>query len=306
MERLTEAQQIVAGRVIVEESAKREHLVVYLSGAHAYGFPSPDSDVDLKCIHIAPTAALVGFALPTMTFDRAEIIDGVEIDYTSNELGAALRGVLAGNGNFLERVLGDSIIGASPPALVALRPLAKAAISRAYHAHYRGFATGQKKELAAKPTVKKLLYVLRTALTGTHLLTTGELETDLRKLAPIYGLADVSALIDAKRAGERVAPSAALLAEWEPRLPEIFSAIDRARDASPLPDEAPADAIAALEAWLVEARARAFLDRVTDEPETHRRRAEVAAVPRLMPRRLPPCGAACRRSNARTCGCTQR
>ena len=44
---LSPHQRAVGDRVIVEESAKREHLVVYLSGAHAYGFPSPDSDLDL-------------------------------------------------------------------------------------------------------------------------------------------------------------------------------------------------------------------------------------------------------------------
>jgi predicted nucleotidyltransferase len=40
-------------RVLEEEQARREHVVVYLSGAHAYGFPSPDSDLDLKAIHVA-------------------------------------------------------------------------------------------------------------------------------------------------------------------------------------------------------------------------------------------------------------
>ena len=30
-------------------------MVVLLSGAHAYGFPSPDSDLDLKAIHLADT-----------------------------------------------------------------------------------------------------------------------------------------------------------------------------------------------------------------------------------------------------------
>lgn len=258
MERLTNEQQVVTDRVIAEESAKREHLVVYLSGAHAYGFPSPDSDVDLKCIHIAPTEAIVGFNLPTMTFDRAEILDGVEMDYTSNELGAALRGILSGNGNFLERVLGDSIIGEPTPALLTLRPLAKAALSRNYHAHYRGFATSQMKELAAKPTVKKLLYVLRTAVTGTHLMTTGELETDLRKLGPLYHLGDIAPLIEAKRKGERVGASAELLDEWTPRLPKVFSALDRARDASVLPVAAPDEAVLALEKWMIAARRERF------------------------------------------------
>lgn len=46
--------QRVADAVLAEEEGKRRHLVVALSGAHAYGFPSPDSDLDLKAIHLAP------------------------------------------------------------------------------------------------------------------------------------------------------------------------------------------------------------------------------------------------------------
>ena len=70
-------------RVVAEEGAAREHVVVYLSGAHAYGFPSPDSDLDLKAIHVAPTAALLGLASPAPTHDRMGFVSGVEIDYTS-------------------------------------------------------------------------------------------------------------------------------------------------------------------------------------------------------------------------------
>src|SRR5712671_5865571 len=110
---LTSAQASVAGAVLAEEAAQREHVVVYLSGAHAYGFPSPDSDLDLKAIHVAKTGDLLGFDVPAQTVDRAEVIDGVEIDYTSNELAHALSGVLAGNGNFIERVLGRMVPQAS-------------------------------------------------------------------------------------------------------------------------------------------------------------------------------------------------
>ena len=46
-------QEAVVNRVLDEESSRRDHVVVYLSGAHAYGFPSPDSDLDLKAIHVA-------------------------------------------------------------------------------------------------------------------------------------------------------------------------------------------------------------------------------------------------------------
>ncbi len=43
-----------------------------LSGAHAYGFPSPDSDVDLEAIHVATTTDLLGFDVPPPTIDRVE------------------------------------------------------------------------------------------------------------------------------------------------------------------------------------------------------------------------------------------
>ena len=254
---LSEHQRAIGDRVIVEETKKREHLVVYLSGAHAYGFPSPDSDLDLKCIHIAPTGALIGFAPPSPTYDRAEIIEEVEIDYTSNELSHALGGILNGNGNFLERILGRTALETSSD-LESLRPLAKAALSRRYHRHYRGFAGSQQKALEQTPTVKKLLYVIRTAVTGTHLLLTGELETDLQLLAPKYDLADVTSLIEAKKKGERIGANPAILAEWQPRLVEICSHLDKARDESTLPEEPTAESVAALESWLVAIRKSRF------------------------------------------------
>jgi uncharacterized protein len=254
---LTEHQQTIGERVIAEESARREHLVVYLSGAHAYGFPSPDSDLDLKAIHIAKTSALVGLEPPQPTFDRAEIVEGVEIDYTSNELAHALAGILHGNGNFLERVLGRTVFTESP-LLAEARPLVKATLSRRVHKHYRGFASNQLRFLEKEPTVKKLLYVLRTAITGTHLLSTGELEADLGRLLDRYGLESARDLIAAKRAGERTAVDPAILDAWRPRLDAVLSGLDAARGTSILPEEPPLDAVRALEAWLVVVRKSRF------------------------------------------------
>lgn len=250
---LSAHQHAIGARVVAEESARREHLVVYLSGAHAYGFPSPDSDLDLKAIHVAPTRALLGFEPPAQTFDRAEVIEEVEIDYTSNELAAALVGILQGNGNFLERVLGRTVF-ASSPMLATLAPLVPPALSRRVHRHYRGFASSQLRALEKEPTVKKLLYVLRTAVTGTHLLRTGELETDLTRLAGDYGLGDANDLVVAKRAGERTVADPALLDAWKPRLATVLAALDDAFTASVLPPEPPAAAARDLEAWLLEVR----------------------------------------------------
>lgn len=248
---LTPHQRAIAERAVGEESAAREHVVIYLSGAHAYGFPSPDSDLDLKAIHIAPTRVLLGFEAPTSTFDRAEVIEGVEIDYTSNELAHALSGILQGNGNFIERVLGRTAFTSSS-LLTELQPLARASLSRRVHKHYRGFSGSQMRLLEKEPTVKKLLYVLRTALTGTHVLLTGELETDLTRLLDDYGLGDARELVLAKRAGERTAADPALLDTWQPRLVAAMKSLDDALLRSVLPEAPPNSK--ALEEWLVEAR----------------------------------------------------
>jgi len=250
---LTEHQLRVVDGVFAETD--RSHLVVYLSGAHAYGFPSPDSDVDLKCVHLEEPSRFLGLAPPRTTFDRAEVIDGVEIDYTSNELGMVLGGVLAGNGNYLERLLGDATLE-EHPLLAELRPLVRRSLSRRVHRHYRGFATSQRHELAKTPSAKKALYVLRTTLTGAHLLATGEMVIDVRLLLDRYAFESASELIEAKRRGERQPLSEAEAARWTKELERAFEALDAAEQSSALPAEPPNGDD--LDAWLVAAR-RALL-----------------------------------------------
>ncbi len=250
---LSDEQREVAERVIAEESAQRRHIVIALSGAHAYGFPSPDSDLDLKAIHMVATDKLLGLAQPRLTFDRLEVIDGVEIDYTSNELGPVLLGVLGGNGNFIERILGRLQLTVSEE-LAELAELTQASLSRRVYKHYRGFASSQLRAVAevAEPATKKVLYVLRTALTGAHLLATGDVVADVGYLLDDYGFGEAWDLIDAKRGGEQVTLSAADKERWVVQLHKAFEAIDAARARSVLPEEPPN--VAALEAWLVRTR----------------------------------------------------
>src|SRR5262245_49196303 len=100
-------QASVVERLLAEESHRRRHLAVTLSGSHAYGFPSPDSDLDVKAIHAEPTRTLLGLGTRgDAAANRLEVIDGVEVDYTSNEIKPVLLGILQGNGNYIERVLG--------------------------------------------------------------------------------------------------------------------------------------------------------------------------------------------------------
>lgn len=248
---LTEHQNQVASRVLDEESAHRQHLVVSLTGAHAYGFPSPDSDLDLKCVHITPTAHLLRLEQRApVPAERLEVMEGVEVDYSSNELGPVLLGVLQGNGNFVERLLGAHALRASAE-LEALRPLVRGVLSRRLHRHYRGFATGQLREWEKTgfASAKKLLYVLRTTLTGTHALLTGEVVADLTALMDRYGFGEAGELVAWKRRGERSELSQALSEHWRGQVGRAFEQLDAARENSVLPEEPQGSE--ALEAWLL-------------------------------------------------------
>lgn len=247
---MTPHQRLVAARFLDAAHTQREPVVVALSGAHAFGFPSPDSDVDLKAVHIAPTRALLGLRPDTPAVETLQVVDGIEIDYSSHELGGVLQGALKGNGNYLERLLVDEpLVGT--PLLAELRPLVQACLSRRVHGHYRGFALHQRREAERTRSAKKVLYVLRTCLTGAHLLRTGEILVDVTRLAPHADLADLLAA--------RAHPGAQLLPEDAPgegsvgaRMDRAFAALDDALAHSVLPAE-PAG-VGALEAWLVETR----------------------------------------------------
>jgi len=246
-------QTAVSDRALDEESAARDHLVISLSGAHAYGFPSPDSDLDLKAIHMERTSRLVGMWPPVLHANRLEVIDGVEIDYSSNELGGALAGILTGNGTYLERILGALSLRTSPEH-ASLRPIVERTLSKRIYRHYHGFARRQLLDFdeAAEPTAKKLLYVLRTALTGAHALRTGRLVIDVTELLDEYGLGDALELVAHKRAGERVVLNEPLRSRWRTRAETALAALEEAHAASQLPDES--TNVAEVEAWLLELR----------------------------------------------------
>lgn len=256
---LPEHQAAVSRRVLEEEGGAREHLVVLLSGAHAYGFASPDSDLDLKAVHITPTALLVGLEMAPGARDRMEVIEGVEIDYTSNEIGPVLAGVLGGNGNYLERLLGAPALIESP-LVDELRPLVKAALSKRVYRHYAGFAQNQKKAAMEEggTTAKRVLYVLRTALCGAHLLKTGEVLTDVTPLFTQYGFGEAEELLAIKRKGEKTGLSAKKVAKLQGTMDRALALLDEAKAGSALPDAPSEEAFRALSDWLVGLRRMRF------------------------------------------------
>ena len=51
-----------------------------ISGAHLYGFPSPDSNYDLRGVHLLPLRELLSLNTPQETVEVSEVVEGLEID----------------------------------------------------------------------------------------------------------------------------------------------------------------------------------------------------------------------------------
>ncbi len=61
-------------------------LFATISGAHLYGFPSPDSDYDLRGAHLLPLEKVVRLEVTDETVEDARVIEGLEMDIVSHDV----------------------------------------------------------------------------------------------------------------------------------------------------------------------------------------------------------------------------
>jgi predicted nucleotidyltransferase len=212
-------------------------LFVTVSGAHLYGFESPDSDVDLRGCHLLPLSDVVGLALPNETFEKEEIYEGTEIDVVSHDVGKYLRLLVKNNGYILEQVFSPLVV-TGQDFLDELRPIASRCITRHHYHHYRGFYGTQRKLIEKQPakTAKAVLYAYRVLLTGIHLLRTGEVEANILRLNEDFKLSVIGKLI-AMKTEEKVAPPDLDWPAHAVRLDELEATLDRAFEESTLPED---------------------------------------------------------------------
>ncbi|MEH1130711.1 nucleotidyltransferase domain-containing protein [Micromonospora sp. CPCC 206061] len=205
-----------------------------VSGAHLYGFASVDSDLDLRAVHVLPTAEVVGLRTGPDTLQHTGMRDGVELDVVSHDLLKFARLLTDRNGYVLEQLLSPLVV-VTTAVHTDLKTLAGGLITRHHAHHYLGFATGQQKLYTKTGRLKPALYTLRVLLTGIHLMRTGQLETDLRVLGT--GLAYVPDLIAAKREAEHGPLPDGAVRHLAADIPRLRAELETARDTSPLPEQ---------------------------------------------------------------------
>ncbi len=173
-----------------------------ISGAHLYGFPSADSDYDLRGVHLLPLKEVVGLEVGRETIEKSGMEDSIELDLVTHDAKKFFGLMLKKNGYVLEQVFSPLVVHTTPEHR-ELKQIATNCITRHHAHHYLGFAARQWKlfQQESPPRVKPLLYVYRVLLTGIHLMRTGEVEANLPRLNESARLSFIDDLIERKLAG---------------------------------------------------------------------------------------------------------
>jgi len=177
-------------------------LFATISGAHLYGFPSPDSDYDLRGCHLLPAREVVGLGLGRETVESSTTKQGIEVDLVTHDARKFFAMLLKKNGYVLEQLYSPLVVQTTA-AHDELKAIARGCVTRHHSHHYLGFAETQWRlfEKESPRRVKPLLYVYRVLLTGIALMRTGQVEANLVRLNEDARLAHVDDLIARKLAG---------------------------------------------------------------------------------------------------------
>jgi predicted nucleotidyltransferase len=213
-------------------------LFVTVSGAHLYGFPSPDSDVDLRGSFAAPLDKILSLDTPRETLEPKGFVGSVEVEAVGHEIAKYLRLLVKPNGYVLEQILSPLVVLTSPEH-DELKALARASLSKRLYHHYAGFAKGEWRDYQ-KPgvgkTVKRLLYLHRVLMTGIVLLNEGVVEANLQNLNTRFGLNLEPLLAMKTREQAEIAGDDGV---YTAAIAGLFERMETAREQSPLPEDVP-------------------------------------------------------------------
>jgi hypothetical protein len=235
-------------------------LFATISGAHLYGFPSPDSDFDLRGAHILPIEKMVSLDVRDETVQDSRVIEGLEMDIVSHDVKKFLGLLLKKNGYVLEQLYSPLIVHTTPEH-EELKRIAHGCVTRHHSHHYFGFAETQWKlfDKERPRRVKPLLYVYRVLLTGIHLMRTGKIEANLVTLNDEFRLPYIADLVARKLAGpEKSKLEDADISFHESEYQRLRGELQAAHDASRLPESPSEETRKALNELLLRVRLLSF------------------------------------------------
>src|ERR1035441_1203319 len=89
-------------------------LFITISGAHLYGFPSPDSDYDLRGVHVLPATQVMGLDPGRQTIEVSGVHDALEMDLVTHDVRKFFLLMLKKNGYVLEQLYSPLVVRTTP------------------------------------------------------------------------------------------------------------------------------------------------------------------------------------------------
>lgn len=212
-------------------------LYASISGSHLYGFPSYDSDYDIRGAHILPLEKVVGLYSERDTIELMDRVNDTDIDLVTYDIKKYFKLLLNRNHNVLEQLY-SPLVHHGTPYFEELREIAKGCMTKGHGYAYRGHAEKMWNSFEKQRRLKPLLYVFRIILSGIHLMETGEVEANIMRLNHRYRLPYMGDLIALKLHGSEGTLLEDLDMEfYEREFRRLMRKLNEARMSSHLPDE---------------------------------------------------------------------
>lgn len=212
-------------------------LFATLDGAHLYGYPSFDSDYDIRGAHILPIENVIGLYTERETIESKSDREGIEIDLVTHDIKKLFNLILKRNGFILEQIF-SPIVFHSTPGFEELKSITEDCITKNHGHHYRSVAQKLWGHFERQRRLKPLLFVYRLLLTGIYMMETGKVESNLMRLNHRYRLPYLGDLISLMLQGsEETLMEDVSMVFHEREYRRLLRQLDDARISSDLPED---------------------------------------------------------------------
>lgn len=213
-----------------------------LSGAHIYGFPSSDSDLDLRGAYLFDKETLLNLwdYKATTVQSPIEKVQGIELDLVCHEISKYVGMIFSGeDGTVLEQIFSPEVIYQDEKFEHFKKIIRKCYITKKLYNHYSSFTRNKIEEFKneKQKKLKTILYALRVAHTGIHLFKSGQIETNLKTLnAEMENLDFINDLITRKIEEQTVIKDAKEIKFLTKQAEEFLIKLEKAHNESNIPD----------------------------------------------------------------------
>ena len=178
-------------------------LFLMVSGAHNFGFPSPDSDLDIRGVYQAPVENFLGLRKTIKEPSFEYMGKDKMLDISVDEIGHYLNIVADSNGNRIEWP-NSKLIFYESKEFGGLREIVNDSLSKDLLNHYLHFARDMWAGKTKEEGVKKDLYALRVYMSGISIFEDKKIIPDITELNKKFKEDIVGEMIREKQKGEWV------------------------------------------------------------------------------------------------------